>query len=73
MFRTFHPFRILVCGGDGSVSWVLTEIDKLNMHNQVTQILLIYYNFILFIICLKVAFLLIEEYRKKFLKIMCLK
>ncbi|XP_054724855.1 diacylglycerol kinase eta-like [Uloborus diversus] len=34
MFRTFNPFRILVCGGDGSVSWVLTEIDKLNMHNQ---------------------------------------
>ncbi|XP_035231837.1 diacylglycerol kinase eta-like isoform X2 [Stegodyphus dumicola] len=34
MFRTFNPFRILVCGGDGSVSWVLTEIDKLSMHNQ---------------------------------------
>lgn len=37
MFRTFNPFRILVCGGDGSVSWVLTEIDKLNMHNQVIE------------------------------------
>ncbi|XP_067143184.1 diacylglycerol kinase delta isoform X2 [Centruroides vittatus] len=34
MFRAFNPFRILVCGGDGSVSWVLTEIDNLNLHNQ---------------------------------------
>ncbi|XP_015906416.1 diacylglycerol kinase delta isoform X2 [Parasteatoda tepidariorum] len=34
MFRTFNPFRILVCGGDGSVSWVLAEIDKLNLHRQ---------------------------------------
>lgn len=34
MFRTFNPFRILVCGGDGSVSWVLTEIDMLNLHKQ---------------------------------------
>ncbi|GFY52065.1 diacylglycerol kinase delta [Trichonephila inaurata madagascariensis] len=34
MFRTFNPLRVLVCGGDGSVSWVLTEIDKLNMNRQ---------------------------------------
>ncbi|XP_076311305.1 diacylglycerol kinase delta-like isoform X2 [Tachypleus tridentatus] len=34
MFQTFHPFRVLVCAGDGSVSWVLAEIDKLNLHNQ---------------------------------------
>ncbi|GBM29824.1 Diacylglycerol kinase delta [Araneus ventricosus] len=34
MFRTFNPLRVLVCGGDGSVSWVLTEIDKLSMNKQ---------------------------------------
>ncbi|XP_045471962.1 diacylglycerol kinase eta isoform X2 [Harmonia axyridis] len=34
LFRPFDPFRILVCSGDGSVGWVLSEIDKLGMHNQ---------------------------------------
>ncbi|KAG8197143.1 hypothetical protein JTE90_011305 [Oedothorax gibbosus] len=34
MFRTFNPLRVLVCGGDGSVSWVLTEIEKLSMNKQ---------------------------------------
>ncbi|CAG0918863.1 unnamed protein product [Notodromas monacha] len=34
LFRAFDPFRILVCGGDGSVAWVLAEIDKLAMHKQ---------------------------------------
>ncbi|KAG1674774.1 Diacylglycerol kinase eta [Nymphon striatum] len=34
LFRVFNPFRILVCGGDGSIGWVLAEIDKLKMHNQ---------------------------------------
>lgn len=27
-------FRILVCGGDGSVGWVLSELDKLSLHKQ---------------------------------------
>ena len=32
LFRHFEPFRILVCGGDGSVGWVMAEIDRLDMH-----------------------------------------
>ena len=42
LFRHFDPFRILICSGDGSVGWVLSEIDRLNMQvikiteNQVT-------------------------------------
>lgn len=31
LFRHFDPFRILVCSGDGSIGWVLSEIDKLDM------------------------------------------
>ncbi|RZF33052.1 hypothetical protein LSTR_LSTR007968 [Laodelphax striatellus] len=34
LFRRFDPFRILVCSGDGSVGWVLSEIDRLNMQQQ---------------------------------------
>ncbi|XP_039295838.1 diacylglycerol kinase eta isoform X5 [Nilaparvata lugens] len=34
LFRHFDPFRILVCSGDGSVGWVLSEIDRLNMQHQ---------------------------------------
>ncbi|KAI5693817.1 hypothetical protein M8J75_006116 [Diaphorina citri] len=34
LFRHFDPFRILVCSGDGSVGWVLSEIDRLNMQKQ---------------------------------------
>ncbi|XP_055606025.1 diacylglycerol kinase eta-like isoform X2 [Uranotaenia lowii] len=34
LFRHFDPFRILICSGDGSVGWVLSEIDQLNMQKQ---------------------------------------
>lgn len=32
LFRHFAPLRVLVCSGDGSVGWVLQEVDKLDMH-----------------------------------------
>lgn len=35
LFQKFVTFRILVCGGDGSVGWVLSELDKLGLHKQV--------------------------------------
>lgn len=38
LFQKFDTFRILVCGGDGSVGWVLSEIDSLNLHKQVPQL-----------------------------------
>ena len=38
LFQKFDQFRILVCGGDGSVGWVLSEIDKLDLHKQVQTI-----------------------------------
>ncbi|CAH2315678.1 diacylglycerol kinase eta-like isoform X3 [Pelobates cultripes] len=34
LFQKFSTFRILVCGGDGSVGWVLSEIDNLGLHKQ---------------------------------------
>nr|XP_006638027.1 PREDICTED: diacylglycerol kinase delta [Lepisosteus oculatus] len=37
LFQKFDTFRILVCGGDGSVGWVLSEIDALTLHKQVTE------------------------------------
>ena len=30
-YRHLSPLRLIVCGGDGSVGWVLKEIDKLNL------------------------------------------
>lgn len=38
LFQKFDTFRILVCGGDGSVGWVLSEIDALTLHKQVQTI-----------------------------------
>ncbi|XP_065056573.1 diacylglycerol kinase eta-like isoform X2 [Rhopilema esculentum] len=34
MSKNFEHFRILVCGGDGSVGWVLTEVDKQELTNK---------------------------------------
>ena len=34
MFQKFDCFRVLVCGGDGSVGWVLKEIDNHDLHKQ---------------------------------------
>ncbi|XP_047450553.1 diacylglycerol kinase delta-like isoform X2 [Mugil cephalus] len=34
LFQKFDTFRILVCGGDGSVGWVLSDIDALMLHKQ---------------------------------------
>ncbi|XP_026466696.1 diacylglycerol kinase eta-like [Ctenocephalides felis] len=34
LFRNFDHFRILICSGDGSVGWVLSEIDRLDLLKQ---------------------------------------
>uniref|UniRef100_H2YKX5 Diacylglycerol kinase n=1 Tax=Ciona savignyi TaxID=51511 RepID=H2YKX5_CIOSA len=34
MFSKFESFRILICGGDGSIGWVLSEMDKFNLNNK---------------------------------------
>ena len=35
LFQKFDHFRILVCGGDGSVGWVMNEVDQMNLSTQV--------------------------------------
>ena len=41
LFQHLDLFRILVCGGDGSVGWVMTEIDKMNLMKKVEYKLLV--------------------------------
>jgi len=61
MFRKFDIFRILICGGDGSVGWVLAEMDKLHLSTKVsTSNCSTVYNFGFFgkeivILCHKIA------------------
>jgi len=43
LFQNFESFRVLVCGGDGSVSWVLNEIDRLDLLKQVQVSEIIYF------------------------------
>ncbi|XP_063681030.1 diacylglycerol kinase eta-like [Bolinopsis microptera] len=34
LFQELEQFRVMVCGGDGSVGWVLSAIDQLELHQQ---------------------------------------
>ncbi|XP_019863877.1 PREDICTED: diacylglycerol kinase eta-like [Amphimedon queenslandica] len=34
LFQRFNKFRVLVFGGDGSIGWVLSTIDKLHLHSK---------------------------------------
>ena len=34
LFQTFESFRVIVAGGDGSIGWVLNEIDQLGLQKE---------------------------------------
>lgn len=35
LFLRFEKFRVIVFGGDGSIGWVLSAVDKYNLHSRV--------------------------------------
>ena len=35
LFQRFEKFWVIVFGGDGSIGWVLSTLDKLNLHHKV--------------------------------------
>ena len=37
LFQRFEKFRIIVLGGDGSIGWVLSTVDKYNLHSKVRK------------------------------------
>ncbi|XP_070538443.1 diacylglycerol kinase delta-like isoform X2 [Ptychodera flava] len=34
LFQKFETFRVIIAGGDGSVGWVLAEMDKMDIHRK---------------------------------------
>lgn len=37
LFQRLDQFRVFVFGGDGSIGWVLSTIDKLHLHSKVSN------------------------------------
>ena len=35
LFQRLDRFRVIVFGGDGSIGWVLSAVDKLQLHSKV--------------------------------------
>ena len=35
VFKRLENFQVLICGGDGSISWVLSEMDRLGLTPKV--------------------------------------
>ena len=38
LFAGFEKFRVIVLGGDGSIGWVLSAMDKYNLHSKVCAV-----------------------------------
>lgn len=37
LFQRFEKFRVIVLGGDGSIGWVMSTLDKYNLHSKVRE------------------------------------